>query len=480
MKNRRTIIIIVIVVAVLVGGYYGVRALNGGNNGALKASGTIETTDILVGPEIGGKVLEVAVQEGDSVKAGSPLFKLDDTLLQAQRKVAASALDSAKGAATTAEAALATAQAQYNIVLDTALSQDSAKRTTDWFTSSQSDFIQPSWYFSQNEQVVAAQAAVDAAQQALTDDQATLTKVETSTAGADFVKAENDMAQAQAGYTVAKKLNDQVSNGKDITDLTKLGTFKLARDTIIKNKGVDPKWLGNNLDNELRVSAQDTFDQARAKLDASQQAYLGLVTSQGAQDILNARADVSVAQERYYRAQDLLRSLQTGSQSPQLTAAQKALDQAKSAADQADQAANQAQANVDLIDTQIAKMTVVAPSDGVVLTRSVEPGEFVQPGAAAITMGDLSHLTITVYVPEDRYGNIFLGQKASMTVDSFPGQKFDAQVSNISDQAEFTPRNVQTVEGRSSSTVYAVKLKVIDLQNKLKPGMPADVTFSAK
>ena len=214
MKNRRTIIIVVIVIAVLVGGYYGVRALNGGNNGALTASGTIETTDILVGPEIGGKVLDVTVQEGDSVKAGAPLFKLDDTLLLAQRKVAASALAAANGAATTAEAALATAQAQYDIALDSALSQDSLKRTADWFNSSQSDFIQPNWYFSQDEQVVAAQAAVDAAQQALTDDQANLTKVETSTAGADFVKAESNMAQAQASYTVAKQLNDQVSMAK--------------------------------------------------------------------------------------------------------------------------------------------------------------------------------------------------------------------------------------------------------------------------
>jgi HlyD family secretion protein len=64
-------------------------------------------------------------------------------------------------------------------------------------------------------------------------------------------------------------------------------------------------------------------------------------------------------------------------------------------------------------------------------------------------------------------------------VDSFAGQTFKAQVSNISNQAEFTPRNVQTAEGRSS-TVYAIKLTVVDTQGKLKPGMPADVTFIPK
>ncbi len=113
----------------------------------------------------------------------------------------------------------------------------------------------------------------------------------------------------------------------------------------------------------------------------------------------------------------------------------------------------------------------------VILSRNVEPGEYVQPGAAALTMGNISQLTITVYVPEDRYGQIHLGQQASVSVDSFPGEQFSGQVSYISDQAEFTPRNVQTVEGRSS-TVYAVKLKVTDPQGKLKPGMPADVIFA--
>jgi HlyD family secretion protein len=114
--------------------------------------------------------------------------------------------------------------------------------------------------------------------------------------------------------------------------------------------------------------------------------------------------------------------------------------------------------------------------DGMVLTRSVEPGEFVQPGAVAFALADLNDITITVYVPEDRYGQISLGQQAQVIVDSFPGEIFNGEVIHIADQAEFTPRNVQTVEGRSS-TVYAVKLKVTDSEGKLKIGMPADVVF---
>ena len=144
--------------------------------------------------------------------------------------------------------------------------------------------------------------------------------------------------------------------------------------------------------------------------------------------------------------------------------------------EQAKVTVTQAEANLALIDTQIKKLTIYAALDGVILTRNVEPGEFVQPGAIALTMADLTNLTITVYVPEDRYGLVSLGQAAEVSVDSFPGETFIATVVHIADQAEFTPRNVQTVEGRSS-TFYAIKLKVNNVDSKLMIGMPADVVF---
>jgi HlyD family secretion protein len=103
----------------------------------------------------------------------------------------------------------------------------------------------------------------------------------------------------------------------------------------------------------------------------------------------------------------------------------------------------------------------------------------VNPGSTLLTLGRLDELTITVYVPEDRLGEVAMGQVANVTVDSFPGETFTAAVTYISSQAEFTPRNVQTVEGRKN-TVFAVKLKLGDTSGKLKPGMPADVTFSQK
>jgi len=119
---------------------------------------------------------------------------------------------------------------------------------------------------------------------------------------------------------------------------------------------------------------------------------------------------------------------------------------------------------------------VRSPINGVVLDRLIEPGELTNPGTTLLTVADLNNLTLTVYVPEDRYGQIYLGQTYPVTVDSFPGVVFNGTVSHISDQAEFTPRNVQTVEGRLN-TVFAIRLSLTNTTQDLKPGMWADVNL---
>jgi HlyD family secretion protein len=227
---------------------------------------------------------------------------------------------------------------------------------------------------------------------------------------------------------------------------------------------------------ELRDAAQVVLDESKIDLEDAQKDYDDALTTDDAKDVLEARARAVIAQEIYDSAADNLRALQTGADSQAVVTAGKVLEQARAALNQAQSAVRTAEANLALIDAQMSKLTVYAPMDGVVLTRNVEPGEFVQPGAVALTLANLGDLTITVYVPEDQYGNISLGQSATVAVDSFPSETFDAAVSHIADKAEFTPRNVQTVEGRSS-TVYAIKLKVTDPQGKLKIGMPADVVF---
>ncbi len=124
LTGRRRMAAVVVVLAVLIGGYYGVRALAANNNGQLKASGTIETVNVDVSPELAGKVQAVNVDEGQSVKAGEALLVLDDTLLAEQIKASSAGLDSAQAASMTAENALNIAQAQYQQTLMSALAAD--------------------------------------------------------------------------------------------------------------------------------------------------------------------------------------------------------------------------------------------------------------------------------------------------------------------------------------------------------------------
>jgi len=121
---------------------------------------------------------------------------------------------------------------------------------------------------------------------------------------------------------------------------------------------------------------------------------------------------------------------------------------------------------------------IVSPIKGVLLERLFEPGELAEPGNVVMAVADLSKLELKVYAPEDQYGQFALGQVYPVTVDSFPNTTFDGRISQIAEQAEFTPRNVTTIAARKS-TVYAITLNIENgsSTDNLIPGMPADVHF---
>ncbi|HET9589826.1 MAG TPA: efflux RND transporter periplasmic adaptor subunit [Anaerolineales bacterium] len=436
------ILLVLVVLGIIA--YFALRSLNPADNGQLNASGTIESVTVNISPEMAGKVKAVLIEEGQSVRAGDPLLSLDDSLLAAQRAVASAQLDSARAALAVAQAASETAQRQYDITYSSALAAEQATRLAVWSASRPPEFSLPVWYFSKQERMDAAQARVDGSLTALQDAQKRLDDIQQRAGSGQFLDIEAKMAQARIAFQTAQSVLDATSGASDSQD--------------------------------LRDAAQIVLDEAEIDLEEAQEDYDDALTTDGARDVLEARTDVIIAQEMYDMAVDQLRTLQTGAESQQVAATSKAVDQAKAGLEQAEAGVGNAQANLDLLDTQISKLTIYAPMDGIILTRNAEPGEFLQPGAVAFTMADLNNLTITVYVPEDQYGRISLGQQATVTVDSFPDESFNAEVIHIADQAEFTPRNVQTVEGRSA-TVYSIKLKVTDSEGKLKIGMPADVVF---
>jgi multidrug resistance efflux pump len=201
-------------------------------------------------------------------------------------------------------------------------------------------------------------------------------------------------------------------------------------------------------------------------------------------DVSIAAANLEVAEKEFEDVKDGPDPDDIALAEAAITLAQAHLDLAKYGPGEEDLAVAQAQvdaaqASLDLFEIQLAMTEIKAPSDGTILFRLVEPGELAVAGSPVITLVQLEKLRLTVYLPEDKYGVVNLGDEVDVRVDSYPGKVFRAVVIRIADQAEFTPRNVQTQEERKN-TVYAVILEVDDPDGNLKPGMPADVKFLPK
>ncbi len=498
--NRTRIIVLIVVLLAAAGGavyYFRYYSPAQAASTSLAASGTIETTAINVSPEVGGRVVSVAFQEGDAVHAGQVLVQFDPTLLQAQRKQAAAALANAQanyaslqaGAANQQlQAALATAQMQL-VAAQQALTDLNAK----------------------------AALATAQANQAVALAQAALTK-----ANKDLANAQNPVGQALFDVVDHTKLAlDTAQTGSLLSSVSPDSQALVAATaqvniTFSKYQNLQAKWDGGDHGDTLKTALALAQSAYQGALDTQTQLQLRIQSDQA-----NRSQSVKDAQKAYDDAVRNLASAQRGPDADRLALAQanqklalaaladaqghaarlrggpdpdaRALAQARLAAAQAGVAAGQAalapvqldaaQSQVDaaqsalgLLDAQLGKLVVVAPADGVILSRAIEPGEVASPGATLMVLGGLTELKVTVYVPEDRYGQIQLGQTAQVSVDSFPGRAFAGQVRVIANQAEFTPRNSQTVAGRKD-TVFAVQLAIANPDQALKPGMPADVSF---
>lgn len=136
----------------------------------------------------------------------------------------------------------------------------------------------------------------------------------------------------------------------------------------------------------------------------------------------------------------------------------------------------QARAQLADIDSQLAEMQVIAPADSVLEVLSVKVGDVLPANHEVATLLLTGHLWVRVYVPESWLGLIKLGEQVRVRVDSFPHTDFQGTVEQISRQAEFTPRNVQTVADRIKQ-VFGVKVRLPSDDDRLRAGMAADVYF---
>jgi multidrug resistance efflux pump len=436
------------------------------------ASGVIEADEISVSSEISGKVDEVYIMESDQVEIGDLLFTLEDDFLQKQleqakavhasalaaRNGAGAGLEAAQAALKSAESGLVAAAVQYEQVL--ALSRETFEedRIDNWNQNPPRQIDLPSWYFQQSELIAAAEVEVDNAWDFLQTERENLLDTISDIDNEEYNAAEKRLAEAQAAFIVADQLNDH-------------------------RVGYEGK-------EHLEDFIDTIFDKAETELEAAQKSYDQILSDPDYDEILEVRARVSVAMERYNLAQDSLSLLLQGEFSLEVQAAEAIVAQAEAgllqakaqvllaetALQSAGTMADQARVAQDLVELQVDKLKIFAPISGTVLTKAIKNGEIVGAGMTSLTIANLEELSVTVYLPENRYGQVGLGDPADLRVDSFPDNIFKAVVVRIADQAEYTPRNVQTQEERQN-TVYAIKLTLNNPAGKLKPGMPADVSF---
>ena len=125
------------------------------------------------------------------------------------------------------------------------------------------------------------------------------------------------------------------------------------------------------------------------------------------------------------------------------------------------------------LERQRAESLVTAPAAGVIESIDLRPGDLVAANQPVARMLEPSQLWVRVFVPEPQLGRVRIGQKTALTVDTYPGREFPGKVVEIRTQAEYTPRNVQTLDQRMDQ-VFGVKVAV-DPVPELKPGMAAIV-----
>jgi HlyD family secretion protein len=135
-----------------------------------------------------------------------------------------------------------------------------------------------------------------------------------------------------------------------------------------------------------------------------------------------------------------------------------------------------ARAALSEADAQLAELNVVAPTNSVLETLNVRPGDVVPANREIATLLLTNHLWVRVFVPEPWLGRLKLGAPAVVRVDAFPGRDFPGVIEQIARAAEFTPRNVQTTEERVKQ-VFGVKIRLDPKDGDLRAGMAADVRF---
>jgi HlyD family secretion protein len=256
----------------------------------------------------------------------------------------------------------------------------------------------------------------------------------------DTGRLEPQVAQAEAQVSAQRQVVERLHNGSRPEEIAQ------ARANVESAKAD-------------AANARRQYDRVKRLLDQSH----GQAVSQ--QDVDNAQAAAEMADAK-------------------LTANQKALELSVLGPRKEEIAENEARLRAQesqfaYLCRQLADAQLKAPSDAVVRTRLMEPGEMASPQKPVFSLAIVDPKWVRAYVSETDLGKVHPGAKASVTVDSFPERRFEGWVGFISPVAEFTPKTVQTDELRTS-LVYEVRVFVKDASDDLRLGMPATVSLALR
>ncbi|MEA3375874.1 MAG: efflux RND transporter periplasmic adaptor subunit [Chloroflexota bacterium] len=280
--------------------------------------------------------------------------------------------------------------------------------------------------------------------------------------------AEQAVIHAQEAITYPLQLDSQINEARARIALAEqnvelheaeLEATKVKRGVYSERGGdIAAAW-----DLQLRA-AEANLAQAEAQLEGARAYFSALMAMRDnpltLEAALNrAQTEYELAEVEVARAEARVEELEAGA-----TGEEVALAEAR---------VREAEAGVALVDARLEQLTLAAPMSGVVSTRSAQAGETATAGKPLLTIANLDEMTLVIYVPQTRIGEVRIGQKVKVTVDSFPERTFVGQVDSIAGEAEYTPQYVQTEEERAK-LVFAVDVGIPNPDHALKPGMPAD------
>jgi HlyD family secretion protein len=264
---------------------------------------------------------------------------------------------------------------------------------------------------------------------------------------------------------------DRVKEGQLVArmdDTDQLETLALRRAELAQAEAAYAELKAGSRPEEI-AAAQASLnsaeaDRERLRLDfARQQALLGK-DAIADREFEASQAQLKVAEARTDEAAQQLKLVQAGPRVEDIAQGRARVDQARAA--------------VALAQTQVDDTRLLSPLSGFVLSKNIEPGEYVSPGTPVITVADIAHVWVRAYISETDLGRIRLGEKIEVHTDTYPGKKYEGTIGFIDSEAEFTPKMVQTTKERVK-LVFRIKIDLDNPNDELKPGMPADAIIPA-